>query len=116
MCVICVACRWVYGNNAEKPRHANPQTFFESSGLDMGREMTLCSLNPVKSHSDSRVDKSPPSAAKLIESKIEGEGLTLHPSHMHASSGSGGGKGRLPDLPTRPLCEHFQTTHLQILV
>lgn len=66
---------------------------FESSGLDGGREMTLCSFSPLKSHSDSRVDKSPPSAAKLIEPKIEGEGPTLHLFHKHESSGSGGRKG-----------------------
>lgn len=66
---------------------------FESSSLDVGREMTLGSPNPLKSHSDSRVDKSSLSAAKLIEPKIEGEGPTLHPFHVPENSGEGGEGG-----------------------
>lgn len=63
--------------------------------------MGLSSLTLQKSRSDLGVDK-PPAAAKLIERKTEGEGPTLHPSHLRGSLyGVGGG---LPDLPARPLC------------
>lgn len=65
--------------------------------------MGISSLTPLKSCSNSNVDKSP-SATKLIEPKIEGEGPVLHPFHIRESLGGGDTGGGLPDLRPTPLC------------